>query len=347
MRFERLSLIYTQKCTAQCDICCLSCGPSQVKKMSLPDALSYVEQAADIPSISKVAISGGEPFIYYKEMLQIVEVARRHKLHSSCVTNGYWATSKDVALRKLSELQRAGLFFINVSADTYHLQYVPIKNVKHILAAADELGIDRSIGCVVTKSSQRLHQILELLGDAAFYATLIEVPCLPVGRAAEKISSSDFFTEAGIPASPCDTLNDLSIDPDGNAYPCCSQAGMTPPLRLGSAKEEPLVVLARHFRGSMVCRLLAQHGPNWFVEPIKKAGLGHKLNPNYVGVCHLCHHVLSDPEMTAIAQEAAQAEGKAIFQRMLDQVRQSKMSLAPPTLKIQEVKRGDRSPAFS
>ena len=153
--------------------------------------------------------------------------------------------------------------------------------------------------------------------------TLIELPCLPIGRAIEKIPLPDFLVDTSMLSLPCFDLNDLAIDPQGNAYPCCSQGGMTSVLCIGSAKKESLIDLEHHFRGNMICRLLASHGPGWFVKAIENAGLGHKLNQSYTGICHLCYHILSIPEMITVVQGVADMEGKAIIQRALDSIRQA------------------------
>ena len=210
-----------------------------------------------------------------------------------------------------------------MSLDTYHQQYVPLDNISNILLAADELGLEKTLACTITRASSRLYEMITPLGNDICNTTLIELPCLPIGRAIEKIPLPDFLVDTSMLSLPCFDLNDLAIDPQGNAYPCCSQGGMTSVLCIGSAKKESLIDLEHHFRGNMICRLLASHGPGWFVKAIENAGLGHKLNQSYTGICHLCYHILSIPEMITVVQGVADMEGKAIIQRALDSIRQA------------------------
>ncbi len=60
---------------------------------------------------------------------------------SRVVSNGFWATSYEAAIKKLAPLVNAGLTELNISTGDNHQVYVPFENVVNGLRAAYELGI--------------------------------------------------------------------------------------------------------------------------------------------------------------------------------------------------------------
>ncbi len=310
--FDTLALIVTRKCTSQCSICCLECGPHSNGKLPMELTLSCIEQASKINGINSVGISGGEPFIYFDELLAWVSASKSHKLMSSCTTNGYWATNPTITRKKLSQLQNAGLTAIKVSMDIFHQEYVPLENIRNIITSSKEIGLFCQTQCVVTRSSEHLKDILPQLEEAALLIRFIEIPCVPVGRASRKIAPTDFIYRNGIPEHSCRLMNDLTVLPNGEVYPCCSQGGFTPPLRLGSATDMPLAQLVERFQEDALYRRLLQSGPAWFLRAVQEAGLSSRLQQRYVDVCHLCHDLLSDPEIATVAREAAEVADNQI-----------------------------------
>ena len=91
--------------------------------MSEEEALSYVEQAARIPGIRGISVTGGEPFVEYELLHSVISTARQNGLRSRVVTNGYWAATPQRALKKLKRLVDAGLTEISLSSDALHETY--------------------------------------------------------------------------------------------------------------------------------------------------------------------------------------------------------------------------------
>jgi len=310
MTFKQLALIITDKCTANCRICCLESNPCGKQKLSFNLACSCIEQASQVTGISSISFSGGEPFIFFDELLNLIQVSKSHKLKSSCVTNGFWATTKAIAKEKLSALKQAGLGAIKISYDEFHQEYVSPSNIAYIMAASKELGLFCQMQCVVTRSSSRLKDFLPLWGLDTLLIHFGEIPCLPVGRAKSHISQSEFIYRDTIPRYPCKWMDDLTILPNGDVYPCCTQGGFTTLLKLGSAKSETLAKLIQHFSENRLYQVLSSHGPSWFLNLFYDAGEESLFQRNYVNLCHLCHEIFSNPKAISLIQKNLVEETK-------------------------------------
>ncbi|ABP67764.1 MAG TPA: radical SAM protein [Sulfurihydrogenibium sp.] len=232
--FKSVGIMLTKQCTAECDICCFFCSLHKNEKMSKELIVKIIDEAKSVNSISTFGISGGEPFLYLDELLFAISLATKSGFKTTCTTNGFWAVSPKATVEIMMELKKAGLSHLSVSIDEFHLKFVPVDNIKRILKVARQIDLPVFLGSVVTKTSKRLSAISELLGDDLLGFPIVEVPCLPVGRAKEKIKSDSFLYSSQLPAKKCRNMDTIVILPDGSVYPCCSQAGMTSPLLLGS-----------------------------------------------------------------------------------------------------------------
>jgi len=72
--------------------------------------------------------TGGEPFLNFELLVEVVAIAHRLGIHSTFVeTNCYWCTDEQTALDKLSQLKQAGLDGMLISANPFVLEYVPFE----------------------------------------------------------------------------------------------------------------------------------------------------------------------------------------------------------------------------
>lgn len=286
--------------------------------MPLEMALACIDQVEQIPTIGKVGLTGGEPFLLHPEVLEICRYASRKGLVVSCITNGYWARSEEKTLAKMRELRAAGLATLYVSSDTFHQAFVPVENVRRILRAGRKTGFFVGVKMHVTRQSLRLPDLFEVLKEEMVESAIFESPLFPVGRAQKTLGPEDFFTKPGVPAEPCLQMNDLFVVPSGDVYPCCSAGGCTPPLRLGNVHEAPLAQISARFQRSFFHSLLAQRGPGWFAQVLIGRELIPSLQPAYVHLCHLCYDLFSRPEWAAAVATLVEEEEVRYAQRLLE-----------------------------
>src|SRR5215469_6384658 len=115
-----LSLITTHQCTAACDHCCFHCTPRVTKAIPHDRLRSLIGETAELPSIRLVVFTGGECFLLGNVLNELIKRATDRGLMTRCVTNGYWATSRNAAKQRIAEVAAAGLKEINISTGTFH-----------------------------------------------------------------------------------------------------------------------------------------------------------------------------------------------------------------------------------
>lgn len=310
-----LGLLVTTRCTAACKHCCFGCSPrgdqlSGDVTMTLAEARSYIEQASQLPGgIRRLGMSGGEPFLLRGDLVEMVRYGRDQGAKGiTCNTACYWATSPKATRLRLEPLRAAGLDRLDISTDDFHTEFISLDNIRYTLEVAKELEIEVSLNSVITRRTNTQAVLVSQLGPAAVGVEAHEWKCLASGAAQQFIPLDDLFLSPGIPREACPAPNFI-IRPEGDAYFCCSPSGWTPDLKLGNAKEEPLVVLWRRFHQRQLYRTLMGEGPAAFMPAIERAGAGGRLRSGYVNTCDLCHHILSDPVLVeAVRAEVARRE---------------------------------------
>lgn len=291
-----LGLLLTKKCNADCDICCFSCSPRETMRMPLEKALNLVDQAAEIPSIKSVGIAGGEAFLYFDDIVEILKECKKKSLSVTCTTNGFWGVSEKQALEKLSILKKYGVRYITLSVDDFHSKFIPYDNIRNILRMAKKIDMEILVTTVSTRSSKRLSDVAKNLGDDLLGFNIVEVPCTPVGNAAIRIKKEDLFINDNIPNKVCEDMKILSVTPDGYTYSCCSEAGFIPALSIGSAYDKSLKELTKDFFNNKYCYAICNKGVRWIYNTIKENNLPIKLKDNYVNMCDMCNDIFKDRE---------------------------------------------------
>ncbi|MFO7869715.1 MAG: radical SAM protein [Bacteroidales bacterium] len=89
-------------------------------------------------------ISGGELMLQHEKLYALVSRIRRYfRGDVGISTNGYWATSPQIADTRLQELQDAGVNGISVSADIFHHEYISQEYVKNAVQSIVRAGFSR------------------------------------------------------------------------------------------------------------------------------------------------------------------------------------------------------------
>lgn len=139
---QTLTLITTLQCTAACEECCFQCSPRESARMSAEEMISFTDMGADaFPDLGSVVFSGGECFLLGPDLDRAVAHARRKGMGTRCVSNGYWATSREAARRRMRALLDVGLTEMNFSTGDAHQVFVPWERVVEGAIAAAECGI--------------------------------------------------------------------------------------------------------------------------------------------------------------------------------------------------------------
>lgn len=179
---------YTYQCNIQCAHCLLSCSPQRNEKIKIEDAKQVLRNYA-ASGIRLAVLIGGEPFLNFTELSDMVSYASGLGMAVEVDSNGFWGKDYDKAKEKLRELIHRGLKIIFVSTDLYHQEFIPLAYPINVLRAAKELEIP-SWSCLCPSSEPEKDKVmLDTLEkeDARIYI----LNRVPFGRSANQQIDSE------------------------------------------------------------------------------------------------------------------------------------------------------------
>lgn len=287
----------TYKCNCSCEFCYYHCSPEKDGLMAEDIFLGSWEGLRDITGDSaKIHITGGEPFLYFEHLINILEQAQKRGFGEIDLleTNGFWATDNNVAENRLKLLDKLGLNRLKISCDPFHQEYVDIEPVRRLAETAEKvLGSDR----VMVRWRDYLDKPLNLKEltpqqrKEYYIKTMREYPCRFTGRAAEKLA----------PLIACETIGQIikrdcsktflagkgvHIDPFGNVF-----SGTCSGIIVGNVVRQSLSNIWSRFdpAGKFVIERLFNKGPAGLYEYARD--YSYQPEKFYAGKCHLCSSV--------------------------------------------------------
>jgi len=273
-------LFLTYKCTFECDHCFVYSGPRAKGSMTIGQVREILEQSREVGTVEWIYFEGGEPFLFYSTLLEGVRLARESGFRVGIVTNSYWATSVEDARMALEPLAEMGIEDLSVSDDEFHQGGESESPVRHVVAAARELGLPARTICiekpyVEAAPGEGQAQGAPVIGGGAMFK----------GRAVEKLA-------AGLPRRPwkeldrcpheeLDAPERVHVDPYGHAHLCQG-------VSMGNLFKTPLAELVANHSASAhpICRPLVEGGPARLAE---EYGVEHE--DEMIDECHLCFDV--------------------------------------------------------
>jgi MoaA/NifB/PqqE/SkfB family radical SAM enzyme len=304
----RLGIVLTAHCNATCAHCSKSYGPHRTEHLGKLEIFRLMDQAVEIDDGLPLAfdLTGGEPFIDFELLLEIVSHGSRLGAQISCVTNAFWARNDDVTRSKLTGLRDSGLTLLSVSVSRFHQRYVSVDRVRRALAVASELGIDTELKGAVTRTDLKPGGLRDTWKNALSADWVSIFPILPHLRDSESLPEEEFYREPGLPQQRCPG-DMVCVDFDGLARSCCTLGYGDPFLVVGNVHSMPLQKIHEKFSHAGKQRILRESGPIEFARGVVAAGLAHRLRASYAGPCDLCLHIQSDPQLRYVAEAMASA----------------------------------------
>jgi hypothetical protein len=242
---------------------------------------------------ASVHITGGEPFLHWPRLEEIMRAAKNEKLGSveQVETNASWATDVETVRKNLCFLDEFGMERLKISCDPFHQEYVPIERVRLLMATANEvLGqhrvlvrwqkyFENPIETAVLNPKQR---------DDCHKQSLREYPCRFTGRAAGSLA--ELMADKSVADLTADNCRKsflgakgIHIDPLGNVF-----SGVCSGIILGNACSDKLEQIWQqfHWLDHEFVDILFAGGPVALLE--KAVNSGYKKRRYYASRCHLC-----------------------------------------------------------
>lgn len=319
LSFHALVLIPSDHCNIKCRHCAPECGPTLKSPWDLALLKKCISDACKIPGLTKrVHFAGGEPFLYYEQMLEVCAHAHKAGFAHSIVTNGFWARKPARARLMFRELKSLGLCNVELSTDVFHQEHLPFSVVTDAIQVLKQNGTP----IILRVNTTRRHTIDETLRQLRPQDLEdIEIagsPVVPMGRALYAIQPDEFYLSPKGAFGCCDTALNLTVRGDGNVYPCCAGSEQNPSLSLGNIKEFPIDVLVQNAEMNLMIRRLVHSGPSAFFDVLRERGLAHKLKTEYTNICHACSELFADPEVIEAVRKHMAVEEQRLFAGLVD-----------------------------
>ena len=140
--WRSVGLLLTYKCNCACEFCYYNCGPEKGGLMPVDMAIEAWQSLKVLAGDNaKVHITGGEAFLYWDHLQEILKAAQKQNLGKVDLieTNGFWATSDKIIRQQLQRLNELGMHRFKISTDPFHQEYVNIEPVRQLATIAIEM----------------------------------------------------------------------------------------------------------------------------------------------------------------------------------------------------------------
>ncbi|MBN1362281.1 MAG: radical SAM protein [Sedimentisphaerales bacterium] len=303
--WRSVGLLLTYRCSAACEFCYYHCTPQKGGLLPVETAVAAWRSLKTLAGdAAKVHLTGGEPFLYWERLVEILSAGQREHLGPVDLveTNGSWAVSENLVRDRLQVLLNLDVQRLKVSVDPFHQECVDSERVRLLAAVAKELfgsqrvlvrwqeyldvGRASSLACRAGTHDLRPDEC-----DQAYVETYHAHPFRFTGRAAGRLAG----LLASTPAEAFVKMNCLSdflgamgvhIDPYGNIF-----SGTCSGIIVGNVNVAPLEDIWRRFHPdqSALVRTLCERGPYGLLAQAED--LGYARLAKYADKCHLCTHV--------------------------------------------------------
>ncbi len=271
-----IHLLLTYTCNFECDHCFLYCGPQARGTFTREQVVEVLDQAEELGTINRIYFEGGEPFLAYPLLVEGIRLARDRGFEVGIVTNGYWATSDEVAENRLRPLAEMGVADLSISDDGFHSDGRDPTPVRTAIDVARRLGMPVNTIAIEEPSLQTEDE------GHAKGATIIGGDVVFRGRAADQLT-------AGLPLSPAASFGQcpfedlvaperVHVDTHGNVQFCQG-------VSIGNLWHTRLAELLAEYRPTShpICGPLVEGGPARLAEYY-----GVAPEDGAVTACHLC-----------------------------------------------------------
>ncbi len=289
MKYTTLGIMMHSTCNASCDICSVKCSPTRKEELDVEKLRDFIESCQNT-TIQNVSFTGGEPFMRYDALCELVSYTCECGLNSSVVTNGYWAVDEKATWEKLNRLKQTGLGRINISYDSHHAKFVSHENINRIIKVSERIGLPYIVA--VTKlRNEKVEEIISRFDPDIICLNLMISNCQPVGSARENYNEEEFSRPIRTEKMRCPYDGVVTIYYDGRIFPCCSHYVFETNLSVGRYDKMNMQEVLHHIKNNSLLYILRNDG----IDPILSFGNQRMETEEYVSSpCELCRRLFSD-----------------------------------------------------
>ncbi|MBU1244981.1 4Fe-4S cluster-binding domain-containing protein [Myxococcota bacterium] len=138
---ETWYLQLTDRCTNACPHCFSSCSPAGRAVVPFALVRKWIHHMS-VVAAKRIVFTGGEPFLYFPMLRNLVHEAATRNLWPAVWTNGYWITGTEEFRLTLRYMADVGLKQLILSDDPYHGATPFSAFADQLAPLAAELGVD-------------------------------------------------------------------------------------------------------------------------------------------------------------------------------------------------------------
>lgn len=259
-----------------------------------------MEELTKLQPLESVWVHGGEPFLYFECLEQIIREAKKlHIPQRGVITNSFWANNEKNTGKKLKRLKKVGLTAITFSYDFFHQEFIHLEYVRNALACAVDLKFENIfidsyfVDSISTENyfNQITKTNLEILGEIEN----VEYHKLPMsieGRGTDLIEYVKL--NADIPSGKCPLPFWIGGDlknPDTIEIDCEGNVTLCPGICIGNTKIQSLRKIIQDYdvNKHTILSIIWKEGPIGLLKIAEKSGF--KQNQQFANECHLCYEL--------------------------------------------------------
>ncbi len=290
---KTLSLIPWSKCNAKCRHCGQNSSNQAGDIIRDEHIFQLIKEAGKLYNSNWIlSLTGGEPFLKFDKLVEYVCSAKKNKGYTTIMTNCYWGTTIDSAMKKLQILKNNGLKLLGVSYDNFHEEFISLENVKNVIKAAQSLLLPVMVKVVASRDYRLSVFVLGIQNINPWFVNFIEMPLIKEGRALS-LPSDLFIYNDKIPAGKCPGLS-MTINSKGQAMICCNGGGAFNSLQVGNIYDFSLEELEYQYFSNPLSMLLINKGPLSALDYLDELEKETILKRKYVSECDLCTYIFSN-----------------------------------------------------
>jgi hypothetical protein len=289
-------LITNYFCSSKCKHCLYACSPERGKEYVSQNMAESIFQKIHSMGCSSVHIGGGEPFLNFPGLQNVVEAAVKSGIGIEYIeTNSSWYKERKRTVDMLAGLKSFGVTTLLISISPFHNEFIPFDKVLGLIDACYDAGIRvfawteefySEINSLDTHITHHLNEYKKKYG----IDYLEKIP----GRYWTHFGGRAVYTySAVLPnqsldkiklSKPCNELDDTShfhIDLYGNYIP-----GLCSGFSFHMENLTHSLDTSEYF----LINLLYSEGVSSLLEYAEKEH-GYKAKSCYLNKCHLCNEI--------------------------------------------------------
>jgi hypothetical protein len=297
-----VSLMLTRRCNMSCSHCSVESGPRVRGEPTEAELTATLNSIADA-GLKAVQLTGGEPMIREKLVLDLLRLAKSRGLSCTMSSNGFWGRKPAAAWRKVRALRRAGLDRITISYDRYHTEFQGPEPALNIARACEWYSLPLNINVTRVRDDPELAAIVKPF-EKRKHLRMRFYDVQAIGRARELPLAQMRSEISGF----CNACCTPAITDDGRVAACNGPAyflDSQSPLVIGSMRERTLPELLDRHTDDPILETIRRAGPERLLRELEDAGVAREIGirRTHAGMCDLCIDINSNTAAVAILRE--------------------------------------------